>query len=430
MTSSPQAPAPTLRRELGKWDLTAIGVNQVIGAAIFATPGTIAALVGGWSWLAVAMVATLAMLIALNFAEAGSRFDTTGGAYLYTRAAFGRFPSFEVGWMLWVTRATSWASVVNALTDALGYYWPEVRAGLPRAAVISAVILTIMVINVRGIRQSAIAVNILTIGKLTPLVIFIVLGLPHISVDALRPEGAVALTQASSAALLLIFAFGGYEVISVPAGEARDPKRAVPFAMITTIAVVAVVMILVQIVALGTLPGLPSSKTPLADAAAVFIGAWGAFIMTTGAAVSMTGNNVGQALSGSRNLFALAEQGDLPKVFGHVHSKFRTPDFAIVFTSLVALGLALGSDFRTLAASSAVARLVVYTGTCTSVLKLRRTGRAPFTIPFGPVVPILALALSIAIMFGATALQLRVGAVALVLGAVLYLVARRTKGDV
>lgn len=416
-----------LRRELGKWDLTAIGVNQVIGSAIFATPGTLAALIAGWSWPAIALVGVLAMLIALCFAEAGSRFDTTGGPYLYTRAAFGRFPSFEVAWMLWVTRVTSWASVVNALTDALGYYWPDVRTGAARIAVITFVILTIMAINIRGIRQSALAVNIFTIGKLTPLLIFVALGLPHISLGALSPGGEVTWTNVSSAALILIFAYGGYEVISVPAGEARDPKRAVPFAMLTTIAVVAVVMILVQIVALGTLPGLAASKTPLADAAALFLGASGALLMTTGAAISMTGNNVGQALSGSRNLFSLAEQGDLPKIFGHVHARFRTPDVAIAATCLVALVLALGSDFRTLAASSAVARLVMYAGTCASVLALRRTGRAPFTIPFGPLVPILALALSIAIVYGATALQLRVGGIALVAGAALYLLARMKK---
>jgi amino acid transporter len=230
----------------------------------------------------------------------------------------------------------------------------------------------------------------------------------------------------SATALLLIFAFGGYEVIPVPAGEARDPKRAVPFAMIATIVVVAIVMTLVQVVALGTLPTLADSKTPLADASAVFIGAWGAMLMTAGAAVSMTGNNVGQALSGSRNLFALAEQGDLPGVFGHVHAKFRTPDFAIIFIASVALVLALLSDFRSLAAVSALARLVVYAGTCASVLALRRQGRAPFTSPLGPAIPAVALLISIALVYGATALQLRVGAAFLVAGAVLYLVARRS----
>ena len=427
MTDRTTDARPELRRELGKWDLTAIGVNQVIGAAIFATPGTLAAQVGGWSWILVIAVGVLAMLVALSFAEAGSRFDRTGGAYLYTRTAFGRFPGFQVGWMLAVTRATSWASVINALTDALGYYWPEIRTGAPRVMVITGVIVAIMLINIRGVRQSAYVVDFLTLAKLTPLAVFIVLGLPHVAGNALRPDVSLTLAEISATSLLLIFAYGGFEVIPVPAGETRDPTRAVPFAMIATIAIVALVMTLVQIVALGTLPSLAASKTPLADASAIFIGAWGAFLMTAGAAISMTGNNVGQALSGSRNLFALAEQGDLPPIFAHVHARYRTPDFAIVFISSTALALAVFSDFRTLAAVSAIARLIVYGGTCSSVLALRRQGRAPFTIPLGPTVPILALAISIAVLYGATAVQLKVGAYFFLAGAALYLLARWRK---
>jgi len=418
--------SPTLRRALGRSVLTVVGVNQVIGSGVFLLPAALAAQVGGWSWIAVALVAVLALLIALNFAEAGSRFEGTGGAYLYTRAAFGRFVSFEVGWMLWVARATSWASVVNGLADALGYYWEGALAGPLRIAIIATVILSIMAINVRGIRQSAIVVNTLTWAKLTPLVIFILVGLPYISTTALVPGVTPGWPEISTSALLLIFAFGGYETIPVPAGEAKDPRRAVPFAMIATVLVVGAVMILVQIVALGTLPGLAASRTPLADAALLFMGGAGALLMTAGAAVSMTGNNMGQALSGSRNLYALAEQGDLPRIFGRVHPRFQTPDFAIVFTSLVALVLAFSGSFATMAAASAVARLLVYAGTCASVLVLRRESRAPFTIPFGPVVPVIALVISVAILYGASAIQIQVGVIALVIGAVLYGVARRS----
>ena len=429
MTPGPTSSAPPerLRRELGKWDLTAIGVNQVIGGAVFLMPALLVTQIGAWSAIAVALVGVLAMLIALNFAEAGSRFDGTGGAYLYTRAAFGRFASFEVGWMLWVTRVTSWASVVNGLTDALGFYWPGLRAtepGLPREMLITAVVLAIMAINVIGIKQSAWVVNALTVGKLTPLIIFILLGLPHVSFAALTPEESLTWSQISASALYLIFAYGGYEVVSVPAGETRDPKRAVPFAMITTIIIVGLVMTLVQVVAMGTLPNLAASRTPLADASLLFLGAWGAILMTTGGAVSMTGNNMGQALSGSRNLYALSEQGDLPSTFGYVHPRFRTPAFAIVFTGLIALGLALSGSFATLAASSAVSRLIVYAGTCASVLALRRNGPAAFTIPGGPLVPVVALVISLAILFGASPLQRRVGLIALVVGAGLFLVAR------
>ncbi len=424
-TAAPSA----LKRELGRWDLTAIGINQVIGAGIFAIPGSLAAHLAGWSWIAVGLVAMAALLIGLCFAEAGSRFDGTGGAYLFARAAFGRFTGFEVGWMLWVTRTTSWASVINALMDALSFYWPDLRGGAMRSLLIAAIIVAIMAINIRGIRQSSIVVNVFTIGKLLPLALFVILGLPHIDVAALRP-GTVDFTfaQVSAAMLMLIFAFGGFEVIPVPAGETKDPARAVPFAMVTTILVVAAVMCLVQVVALGTNPDLATvaSGSALAASAALFLGVTGGILMTTGAAVSMGGNNMGQALSGSRSLYALAEQGDLPWPFGRIHPAFRTPDFAIVFTSVVALLLAVFSDFRALAAVSAVARLLVYSSTCASVFVLRRTmGRAPFTMPGGPVVPALGLAVSIAILYGATTPQLVTGGYFLVAGAILYVLGRR-----
>lgn len=428
MSESASAPSqPSLRRALGKWDLTAIGVNQVIGGAVFLVPATLAMHLGAWSWIAVGLVGLLAMAVALNFAEAGSRFESTGGPYLYTRAAFGRFVSFEVGWMAWFTRVASWASVVNGLADALGYYWPGIRVGAPRIALIAFVVLSIMALNIRGIKQSSIAVNVLTISKLTPLVLFILIGLPYVSLDALQAASTPTLTQASTAALLLIFAFGGYEVIPVPAGEALNPRKAVPFAMITTIVIVALVMTLAQVVALGTLPALAQSKTPLADASLLFMGAWGAFMMTAGGSISMAGNNVGAAISGSRSLFAVAEQGDIPRVFARIHPRFQTPDVAIVVTCLSTLALALSGSFAVLAPVSAVARLLVYAGTCASVLALRRQGPAPFTIRGGPVVPLVALAVCLTILYGATAAQLRAGAYALAAGAVLYLMARARK---
>ena len=146
--------------------------------------------------------------------------------------------------------------------------------------------------------------------------------------------------ELSTSALLLIFAFGGYEVIPVPAGESHDPQRTVPFALIMTIAVVTAVMTLAQVVALGTLPGLAASKTPLADASVLFMGATGAALMTLGAVLSTLGNNMGQALSGSRSLFALAENGDVPAVFAKVSPRFGTPVVAILFTAAVSLVLA------------------------------------------------------------------------------------------
>jgi APA family basic amino acid/polyamine antiporter len=423
-------PTPALRRELGKWDLTAIGVNQVIGSAVFALPGALAASVGGWSPWLVAGVAFASLLIALCFAEVSSRFEGTGGSYLYTRAAFGRFAAFEVGWMMWFTRAASWASVINVLVAGVGFYLPGVTSGLPRAALMTSIIGVVALVNILGIKLSSVVLNAFTIGKLIPLAVFIGAGIFFIDPARLQPAAGVTMASVASSALLLIFAFGGYEVVPVPAGEAKDPRTAVPFALIMTIVIVAFITILVQIVALGVHPTLETSlKTPLAEAAGLFLGPFGAALLTAGVLVSTSGNNLGQALSGSRNLFALAEQRDLPQFFGYIHPRFRTPVAAIGVTAGVALVLGLSGTFVTLAAASAISRLLVYVATCASLVRLRNATfsgtlrPATFTVPFGPVIPAVAILISLTILAGATRLQLTAGAGALAAGAVLYLIA-------
>lgn len=198
-----------------------------------------------------------------------------------------------------------------------------------------------------------------------------------------------------------------------------------------TIALVAVVMMLTQIVAYGTFPGIATSRTPLADSAAMFMGAAGAALITIGAVFSTSGNNMGQALSGSRSLFALAEQGDLPKWFGRVHPAYRTPANAILVTSVVSLALAVTGSFVTMAAASAISRLLVYVATCAAQVRLRSpkfegtVNPASFVLPGGPVIPGLAILISMMILVFANQQQLISGTWALVAGAVLYLIAVR-----
>ncbi len=421
--------SPALRRELGRWDLTAIGVNQVIGGGIFALAASLTANTGSWGPWMIAAVALASMLIALSFAEVASRFDATGGPYLYTRAAFGRFAAFEVGWMMWFTRAASWASVINVLVDALGRYWPVVLGRIERPLLMAAIIGAICWVNIRGIKQSSVVVNVLTVAKLLPLVIFSAVGLFYVDWTSFTAPASVTMEQLSTGALLLIFTFGGYEVVPVPGGETKDPARAIPFALVMTIVLVGIVTLLTQVVAFGTLSGIASSRTPLADSAAMFMGAAGAALITIGAVFSTSGNNVGQALSGSRNLFALAEQGDLPGWFGYVHPRYRTPSNAVIVTSAVALVLAVSGSFATMAAASAISRLLVYVATCGATIRLRahafreQVREATFVLRGGPAIPAAAILISLAILFGATRTQLVSGAAALVAGAVLYLIA-------
>ena len=420
---------PALRRALGKWDLTAIGVNQVIGAAIFLLPADVARLVGNWAPLMFLGVGLASLFVALCFAEVGSRFDTTGGPIGPARAAFGRFVGFEVGWMMWFSRVSSGASVINGLAVALGYYWPVLSTGAPRALVILAVLGVLTWVNLRGIKQTSWLVNFFTIGKLLPLAVFVLVGVFFADLSRIVPSGPAPLAQMGTAALLLIFAYGGYEVTGIPAGEASNPKKDVPFAFVAVILIVSGVMTLTAAVATGLLPDVGATRTPIADASALIMGAFGGLLVSVGSVVSMTGNNMGQLLSGSRTVFALAENGDLPRVFARVHPDYRTPYVAIWFTSIVLVVLALTGSFVFLAAVSAVARLVVYLSACGATLRLRRADMATrvapanFTVPLGPVIPVLAILISSSILAGATLQQLLAGVAALAVGGVFFAIA-------
>ncbi len=422
----------TLRRTLGRWDLTAIGVNQVVGAAIFLLPADVARQVGSWGPLMFAAIGLASLFIALCFAEVGSRFESTGGPIGPARAAFGRFVGFEVGWMVWFTRVTSGASVINGLALALAFYWPAVATGLPRAAVILAVIGGLTWANLRGIRQASWLVNAFTIGKVLPLVVFVLVGVWAADFSRVLPSGPLPLADAGTAALLLIFAYGGYEVTGIPAGEASNPRRDVPFAFVATILIVTSIMTLAAAVTTGVLPDVGGSRTPVADASALLMGAAGGLLVSVGSVISMTGNNMGQLLSGSRSVYALAEHGDLPPVFARVHPVYRTPHVAIWFTTIVLVVLALTGSFVFLAAVSAVARLVIYLSTCLATLWLRRPAAAAaaevapatFTVPLGPVIPVVASLITLGILAGATTQQLLAGLAALGAGALLYGLAR------
>lgn len=423
-------PAPGLRRALGRWDLTAIGINQVIGAAIFLMPAQVAAQIGAWSPIAFVLMGLASLTVAMCFAEVGSRFDGTGGPYLYSRAAFGDFVGFEVGWMQWFVRSASQATVMAGTVVALGYYWPAMTFGWPRAVFLIALTGALAWINVRGVKQGAWVVNVLTVGKLVPLAVFIIVGAFSIEPARLTTMPDVTAGQMATAALLLIYVYGGYEVVPVPAGEVINPRRDVPFAMIATILSVMTVTALTQIVAQGLLPNLAEHDTPVADAAAVCLGVAGALMVGVGSVVSMTGNNAGQVLTGARMLFALAEHRQLPRWFGVVHPAYRTPSNAILFTSAVALALAVSGSFASIAVVSALARLVTYTSVSAATLRLRapsfagRVNPPTFVAPFGPVVPAIAILVALGVAFGATRAQFLGGFAALAAGAVLFAVQR------
>src|SRR3977135_3324611 len=392
-TAPPKTSPEGLLRGIRKWDLVAVAINAVIGAGIFGLPSKVFALIGSYSLIAFIACALVVTLIVLCFAAVGSRFDETGGPYLYAREAFGPTVAFEVGWLIWLARLTAFAANCNLLVNYLGYFWSGATANVWRTIIIVAVVTSLAAINILGVRQAAIVSNLFTVGKLIPLIIFIAAGLFFLNPHAFALGPAPAASAFSQSVLLLIYAFTGFEMAVIPAGEIRNPQKDLPHALLIAIAVVAVLYILIQVVCVGTLPELAQSQQPLADAGTRFLGTAGGAIISAGAIISITGNLNIVLLSGSRVPFAMAEQNQLPSFIGKVHRRFFTPHIAIVCTAAMMLVLTLKQSFVQALTISAIARLLTYAATCAALPVLRRTNAPPalFRLRGGTVISIFAL---------------------------------------
>ena len=415
-------------RAVSRWQLFGLSINDVIGSGIYLLPAAAAALLGPASLWAVLLAGVAVSLLVLCYAQASSYFDDPGGGYLYAREAFGPFIGFEVGWMLFLTRIASAAALSNGLAEAVTHFWPGAASGAVRIAIVVGSLAFLVGVNVVGVRAAARTGVFLAIAKLVPLLMFIGIGAMFVDTAMAAPLAAgsvfdLPLGDLGQAALLLLFAYAGFENLPAAAGEYRNPRRDVPFALLAMIATVTAVYFAVQWVALGTLPGLAESATPLADAAARFGGGWLALVLTVGATVSILGTNSNTIMLGPRYLHALAMDGYGPRALANIHPRFRTPTVAILTLGAFSLVLALSGSFVQLALLSVVARLFTYIGTAVSVLVLhRRHGNQPgaMQLPGGPLIPVVALLLSLGLLASAKLENLAAGAIALLAGAVIY----------
>ncbi len=385
-----------LVRGISRWDLTAIAINTVIGTGIFLLPAKIFGLIGSFSLLAFVVCAVIVGLIVICFAEVSSRFAATGGMYLYAGQAFGSAVGFEVGWLYWIVRVTTFATNCNALLIYLGFFFPSVNEGLARYFVVSAVVLIISIVNFLGVRESSVMTNIFTVGKIIPLLIFAFVGMFFINPANFSFGALPEYASFSSAILILIYAFVGFEAAVIPAGETKDPQKNVPFALLTALGFCVVLFIIIQFVAIGNLPELAKSERPLADAAGKFMGSFGAAFIAIGALVSILGNLNGGYLAASRIPFAMAEQRELPQILAKTHAKFKTPYISLILTSIVIFIFTIQTSFVSALTIATITRLLVYAATCASLPVFRSRPDSPpakFIAPFGIVAAVLSLIL-------------------------------------
>jgi basic amino acid/polyamine antiporter, APA family len=435
--ASEPSSSPGFLRAVSRWQIVALSVNAAVGSGIYLVlPVATARLLGAASIWAIPAGGLAVLLVVLCFAAAASRFDRPGGAYLYAREAFGDFIGFEVGWMTWLARVASVASLTVFSARVLAEFWPAAGHGAGLAVTIIVELVLLTWINVVGIRAGARTTVVLTIGKLLPLVLLVGAGLFHVSWERVFPVTLPATANLCAAALLVLYSYSGFETVCAPAGEFQDPQRNLPFALVVQLVLITTLYTLVQLIAVGVVPNLGQSTTPLSDAGRILLGPTGAFLLTLGAAVSVLGTNNGTILSGPRYLYAMAESGRLPRAFARIHKRFHTPHVAILTQSALSL-LLIGADAgihsiwptsfalaEELALISVIARLVSYLGTCLSVpmleTKLPPTSQT-IRLPGGAAIPAAAVLVCTFLIAAVEPRVFAAGALSLAVGAGVYL---------
>ena len=391
--------SPGLHRGLGRFDVVALCVNSIVGAGVFALPGTLALDAGRYSLAVILIAFAVVGLLALAMAEVASRFDRTGGPQVYAEHTFGPLAGFTVGWLFAVSRFASFALIGQVMLDYFAALWPALGAPWPRAVVFTLYTLVLAVINVRGVTRGAWVGNFLTIAKMLPLGLIALAGLWFAGWNELptseprEPDGLM------DAMLLALFACVGFDVAAVVAGEMRDPHRDLPVSILGGLAISCLLYLLLMIACFGVLPDTAASKLPLTEVASAFIGPVGGTLMAVAAVISTAGGNSVQMLVAPRGLYALAVAGDLPRPLAAVHAAWRTPWVAIVTYSTLAWLLAITGTFKYVLTIFVISRMLAYGSTAAALIVLRRReGPAPVRIPGGVVIAVLALGACVALL--------------------------------
>lgn len=403
----PRCYSRRVRRALTTFDMTCIGVNAIIGSGIYLFPGRLHESLGPASLVAFVLTGALCLPVALCFANLGRTEERSGGPYRYAQIAFGPSVGFVVGWSAWVTALVSWAAVASGLSRYLSHFWPAAARPGVAHLVAAVVVVGLGALNYRGVKPGARLTDVMTVGKLVPLLLFIVLGAFAIRGRHLAPFAPHGWGALPSAALMTMFAYQGFEVVGVPAGEVKNPRIAIPFAVFWSLMLSAAVYALVQLVFVGV--GGAGTNAPLAGAARTFLGARGADLVALGGLVSIFGFNCGTALCTPRYLSALAEDKVLPERLARPHPRFETPGLSIVVSTGLVLVLTQILDFESLVDIAVLAVLGQYVATCAALVKLGPSKGAR-------ILGVVGIAVSIAFGVQATVEQLTVNVALLAVG--------------
>ncbi len=437
-----------LRRVLGPWSLTSLGVGAIIGTGIFVLTGVAAHDRTGPALILSFGAAGIACIFAaLCYAEFASMAPVAGSAYTYAYSTIGELFAWIIGWDLVLeyavgssTVAHGWSAHFQDLLSTIGIKIPHVLSSAPfdfdpvsghflttgtffdlPAILITFAITTVLVL---GIRESATFNNTLVMIKLAVVLFVIVVGIGYIDPANWEPfapfgygglsffgqpilgsqtSGGVPVGMLAGAAIIF-FAYIGFDSVSTHAEEAIKPQRDVPIGIIASLVVCTILYIVVSAILTGMVRyDQIDINAPVANAFAQHGLVWAQRLIDVGAIAGITSVLLVMMLSQARVLLAMARDGMLPpSFFAAVHDKFRTPWKATILTGAFVATMAAFLPLRILAEMTNIGTLLAFVIVCTSVLIMRRThpnAERPFRAPFVPLVPILGIICCLLLMF-------------------------------
>ena len=409
----------SLRRSLGLFETTLGGVGIILGAGIYALVGEVAAKSGDAMWISFVIAAVMAAVVGLSYAELASTFPKAGADYEYTRHALGLRVAFVVGWLIVVGNAVAAAAVALAFG---GYMNSLVDVNPTQTAVVALVIAT--TIAFAGIRETLWTSIALTFIEVGGLIFIVVIGVPHIGdVDLSEAQGGAPGIFAGSA--LVMFAFIGFEQIATLAEETKDATRVVPRAMLLAVGITSLLYTVVAIAAISAVgwETLSATDAPLAAVAEEVLGGSASDLIAIVALFSTANTMLLMLVAASRLIYGMASTEALPRFLGWIAPGVQTPARAILICLVVSGGFAVSGDIGLVAGATNFAVFVGFGAVSLSLIILRYTRPElprPFRVPFSvgrmPLLPLVAIALTIFMMANLDTDALLVGAGLFVLG--------------
>jgi len=414
-----------LKQKLSLFDVINLVVGTIVGADIYIAAAFGAGFLGPASLIAWIIAGIMAIIIALSFAECSSVLPRAGGPYVYAKEAFGDFVGFLVGWSLLIAGWSALAVFPLAFVAYLTYFYPNMPFVL-QIIVKIIFVLFLAFINYVGAKDAGIANDILTIIKVTPIIILTIIGIgffiinPHILISNYSPFIPLGLGSLGSAIVLVFWAYVGFELVTVPSDEIEDSKKNIPKAIILGMGIILLFYVITNFVILGIVPWshLANSTAPLALAGFGLLGALGAAFISVGALFSIAGSDEAGILSVTRIPYAMAGDGLMPKIFAKLHPKYETPYVSIIFIAITAIIASIVGTISQLIVLSVFTILFCYLVTCISIYPLRKKYDIKIKVP--SFIPAIGALISIYIMTQCNINQIIIGTILIAAGIPIY----------